>query len=537
VICFKSYESHYAIYFKLFEFAILFFAIFALSGQIWRAINVASIIIILVYYAAKIYWHFYRRHLFIADVMTMLNPDNFGTVLRYKELIGLIILLFVVVIFAIFAHSKSAKFSVKFRFLSTLLFSLSLGGFLYFATLNSTKLHWYRQCLPSSKDAHMNLLMSMLNNMKLEVPTFDNTYPYFEKKAQEIAPYKTSNLKPNLILWLQESTIDTKIYRGLGELSMFLDAPNLKYKSYVRVHTFGGGTIKSEFEILSGISPDNFGVNSFKVFSDWAGMLKFSLPNLLKKEGYRTIIINPLNLDFYGGRKAYKELGFDEFYHPQDFGYKGEGGSNAKDNKNLWTIPSQNFADYTKQIFEKYPDEPLLIYVLTMFEHGPYDRAKEIKFGLEKEYKHKTALALSDYYSRIIELNKAVENLDEYLMQSKRPYVFGYFGDHQGLVGIDESDVGLNFTNPLFITQFFVRGSDDIEKIAFDDTKLGELGLGSSVILELMQIKPNEFFGANYAMRKLCGAIDDCNDQDLSRSFRSFMFDKLGAIELKKSEN
>ena len=41
VICFKSYESHYAIYFKLFEFAILFFAIFALSGQIWRAINVA----------------------------------------------------------------------------------------------------------------------------------------------------------------------------------------------------------------------------------------------------------------------------------------------------------------------------------------------------------------------------------------------------------------------------------------------------------------------------------------------------------------
>ena len=97
--------------------------------------------------------------------------------------------------------------------------------------------------------------------------------------------FRTSNLKPNLILWLQESTIDTKIYRGLGELSMFLDAPNLKYKSYVRVHTFGGGTIKSEFEILSGISPDNFGVNSFKVFSDWAGMLKFSLPNLLKKDG------------------------------------------------------------------------------------------------------------------------------------------------------------------------------------------------------------------------------------------------------------
>ena len=112
------------------------------------------------------------------------------------------------------------------------------------------------------------------------------------------------------------------------------------------------------------------------------------------------------------------------------------------------------------------------------------DRAKEIKFDLEKEYKNKTALALSDYYSRIIELNKAVENLDKYLMQSKKPYIFGYFEDHHGLVGIDESDVGLNFTNPLFITQFFVRGSDDIEKIAFDDTKLGELGLGSSVILE-----------------------------------------------------
>ena len=129
VIWFKSYESHYAIYFKLFEFAILFFAIFALSGQIWRAINVASIIIILVYYAAKIYWHFYRQHLFIADVMTMLNPDNFGIILRYKELIGLIILLFVVVILLYLPTQKAQNLAWNLDFYQLYYFRLALEDF------------------------------------------------------------------------------------------------------------------------------------------------------------------------------------------------------------------------------------------------------------------------------------------------------------------------------------------------------------------------------------------------------------------------
>ncbi|MBQ6223573.1 MAG: hypothetical protein IJJ58_00180, partial [Campylobacter sp.] len=88
-----------------------------------------------------------------------------------------------------------------------------------------------------------------------------------------------------------------------------------------------------------------------------------------------------------------------------------------------------------------------------------------------------------------------------------------------------ENDFIYDHKKPFEITNFVVRGSKGIKKI--ENPNLSELGLMGGVLLELMQISPDEFFKANFAMRKFCDGIDDCADKNLSKSYKSYIFDDL----------
>lgn len=540
-ICFSAYnDDSLVIYVKLFEFLIVFSAVFALSGQIFRALNFASFFIISIYYIGKIYWHFYKKYIFFPDLIVAANPANWSVVWQYKELIVIFALFILLTIMLFFAHKNSYKFAAKFRIASLAICAVLSFGLYKFATNESIVSRWLAT-FPNPRDTNTNLIISFFSSSSFGIksPNFADTYALFQEKMANVKPYKTSDMKPNLILWLEESTFDTHLYQwGRDQpLSMFSNVPNLKFSGINRVHTFGGGTMKSEFELFTGMSATNFGIQESLVFSHIAEIVKFPLPKLLKESGYKTIIINPLNTNFYDGKKAYKAFGFEEFYHPSDFGFsKCPTDPNYKIGRDCWSIPSRVLGSYVEKIIEKYPNEPLFIYVITMNEHGGYNRAKEVKFGLEKMYEKDKALAISDYYSRVIELSKAVEEMDLYLQNSKRPYIFAYFGDHHGNLSQKNSEVKLDYKNPLFITQTFVRGSKEIEPIENNYLNLGELSLNSSVLLELMQIKPNELFSAVYAMRKLCGKVDDCEDENLSKSFKSYIFDYLKNIDTNASK-
>ena len=108
-----------------------------------------------------------------------------------------------------------------------------------------------------------------------------------------------------------------------------------------------------------------------------------------------------------------------------------------------------------------------------------------------------------------------------------------YFGDHQPSLGLQTNHLNIPHNDPFKITNFTVRGSKNITPIK--SPTLSELNLMPSVLLELMQISPNSFFQANYAMRKLCenngGGVDDCQDKTLAQSYKSYVYDYLKAAE------
>ncbi|QCU00662.1 phosphoglycerol transferase [Campylobacter hyointestinalis subsp. hyointestinalis] len=512
-----------AIIFTALQFGILFLAMFALSGQWLRSVNFASTLLVCVYYISNLTYHYYKKPLFSSDFLLFFDTENWGIILEYKELIFIILLYILVLLFGIFAYRDTKRVSIKFRIIS--IFGLVCLIFSNCVLIRQKFImeNWLKT-FPEAKEINMNLAMSLVN-MSYQAPYFDDSYPYFEDKMSRVRPYKVSNLKPNLVLFLQESTVDVTYYKGdLKQVDMF-KGDDFKFKSLARVHTFGGGTFKSEFEILTGLSVNDFGVNSSTVFYNVTEHLSHSLPKMLKEHGYYVISLNPLVPKYFNVYNAYKDLGVDKYFHPYDLEC-GKEFKNGDSYKNLWKISSKKLGECVKEIYNKYKDkEPLFIYATTIDEHVPYDRASKVEYGLDKFYPKDQALVLSDYYKRQIDLSDATLDFDKFMKNTNKPYVFAYFGDHHGILGLKENDLLLPHKNPFFITGFYAKGSEEIQKLA--TTELSELGLNTSVLLELMQIKPNKYFEAIYAMRKLCAAVETCKDKNLTKSYKSYIYDYL----------
>ncbi len=506
------------------QYVALFCAFFILLGKICKSALLASTVMVAVYFTDRLYLHFLKKRIFASDFYVMFDPNNWGVVLQYKELLGALVL--AALVFALVAASfwRAKRWGVKSRIAAALVLVAVVITHGKIIKDEGFKVAWTKT-FPELRRTYMNISMSM-GELEYKKPSFGNDYKYFADKLTSVEPYESSNLKPNLVLWLQESTFDASLFdANLTQASMFAPVANSKFRSLNRVHTFGGGTLKSEFEILTGLNNEDFGPQGTAVYYLVTPHIKYSLPKLLKKHGYYVVALNPFQPGNYNSKNAYADMGFDEFIHPVDLGYTDETGETRV--RNLWYISSMDIAKYTQKIIEKFKDkQPLFIFALTMNEHGPYERASAVKYGLDAHYPKERALELTDYYDRQLELSAAVENMDEYLQKSGRDYVFAYYGDHQAHFS-GEVRYDFKFKEPNLITGLYARGSEGVKRIERDMNALGELSLNPSALLEMMQIEPDEFFAANYAMRKLCESVDDCEDRELARSYKSYIYDYL----------
>lgn len=122
----------------------------------------------------------------------------------------------------------------------------------------------WSQTLPKGRGTVTNLVMSA-QNAKYKSPHFVGDSSYFEQKAANISLANNAQTeKPDIVLLLQESTVNPTVYdlpagTKLPELFMFQQDANLVAHSPMRVQTFGGGTWLSEFSALTGLNSDDFG--------------------------------------------------------------------------------------------------------------------------------------------------------------------------------------------------------------------------------------------------------------------------------------
>lgn len=233
---------------------------------------------------------------------------------------------------------------------------------------------------------------------------------------------------PDIVVVQSESFFDPRILKGM-EHSHF--TPNLDSLAQrgtsgaLHVPTFGGGTIRTEFEVLTGLSLRYFPDLQFPYLQLNAKVVP-SLVRLLRARGYETVAIHGNDPSFWNRTSAFKAIGFDRFVSQSSFP------ADAPDD-GKYMADSAMTDEIVAQLKDKGP--PQFLFAISIEAHGPYDTipadvaardAIPVPEGITGEDK----IELQNYLYHIGHADTELGRLAAVLAHRDRPTVLLFYGDH-----------------------------------------------------------------------------------------------------------
>lgn len=373
-----------------------------------------------------------------------------------------------------------------------------------------------------------NFLFSV-SSLKYQPPVVSGDGRLFVERAAQLPPvaYRPSARPPDIVVWLQESATDPRIFdiagTSLPGLAMHEPDARTIESGFMRVPSWGGSTWLGEFALLTGLIHEDFGAAGQGVYYTVTPHLRFSLPRLLRRHGYRSVVLFPLEKTVYNAEAAYQDLGVDEVLNPLDFA--------QWQNKSLTTnmVEDQDLFTFALEVLSRSDRQPVFLFMLSMVQHGPYDASHAPAHGLERSgLDRATQGRLSDWLCRMEKLSVDTLAFDRALQATGRDLIFSYFGDHQPNVERPLPLTG-GIEEPRFLTRYTIKGESravlDEARIPVLDTRF----LGARLI-EHAGIPGDELFAANAAMRRLCGGtLRGYPDAALIQSYRAHLYHDLQA--------
>ncbi|MCO4180349.1 LTA synthase family protein [Proteus terrae] len=522
-IVFEKVTFIYTALLSVGAYFILFSLCFILSARVLFSAITTGTLFLITKFINQLKVHYYKEALMFSDFDLAFDSSNLGTLGHYWEAgVALIVMLIWLLINMSIAWRFSQKSRPALRMSSLLLIVIG------FTTIHFTVEKWQAEwegTLPGGRGTVTNLIMSGYQTA-YHPPYFKENADYFLEQANKtVLPETQTDIKPDIIVLLQESTVNPHIYQfntdvALPDLFMFQKDEGVSAQSPLRVQTFGGGTWLSEFSVLTGLNTDDFGARKNSVFYFVVDNLNESLFRQLKAEGYYTVLLTPFNRSAYHAGYAYEQMGVDEIIQPQELGYPGTL------EENLWKISTQDMLGYVEEVLKKRTDKPLFIFSLTMYEHGPYDESHRDMYQIAGHTESSNAPGkFSHYMEKIITSDPAIKDFSNFVAQREKPTMFLYFGDHQP--NIELNNYLSPFTNPAHITQFTLR--DNLTQGASLSTgELTDISFLGGMILERARLPLSPFYKANIQMRHLCeGKLNDCEDEKLVNSYKNYIYNKL----------
>lgn len=171
---------------------------------------------------------------------------------------------------------------------------------------------------------------------------------------------------PHLVAIQSESFFDPReMYSGikkniLNNLDIFSEESFAHGR--MEVPAWGANTVRTEFSFLTGIKAADMGIHAFSPYQIMArGWTPANLPACLHKFGYYNICLHPYYGVFYGRKKIFPRIGFDEFRDIKSFSACPHSGAYIGD------IP---LAEMIIEIVRT-AKRPLFIFAISMENHGP----------------------------------------------------------------------------------------------------------------------------------------------------------------------
>ena len=215
------------------------------------------------------------------------------------------------------------------------------------------------------------------------------------------------------------------------------------------VNIFGGGTISSETEFLTGWNSKYFR-NSISVVSDQTGRKNHSLVEYFNALGYDTHGIHPFFGEFYNRRDLYENLGFDHITFEPDMKYREpfdryisdgaladqiiyEFENRSADKAFIFSVSVASHSTYMGSPTPFNDDYPYIVSMERGKNWAPFEEWDETAFNGFKRL-------VNGFY----ESSAAYAKLVSYFESQNEPVILVMFGDHCPGVEIkDLADVGI----------------------------------------------------------------------------------------------
>ncbi|TAN05981.1 MAG: LTA synthase family protein [Rhodanobacteraceae bacterium] len=318
-------------------------------------------------------------------------------------------------------------------------FATLLGGVPFWRGLYNPQLLGMQPWSPPATRQHDGLIGSLLlfhlqygpQHRKANVPAALALMARHQP-ALNAAPPNTGAGKPDIVVILSESFFDPTILRGYPPDTDL--TPNLHRlqahgtSGQLHVPTFGGGTIRTGFEVLTGLSLRYFPAVQFP----WLQIHQKRIPGivrLLDANGYTTLAVHGNNPGFWNRTEAFKELGFDKFISIGDF----PPGDAANDGRYM------SDKSFTDEVLRQLPDAgpPRFVFGISIEAHGPYDHDAGVDAKMRDAIPVPAAVTdpqarveLQNYIYHMQHADQQLGRLVDALAQRKRRTLIVFFGDH-----------------------------------------------------------------------------------------------------------
>lgn len=425
----KHQESVYKLNFTLF----LSITSIALIFKRARAVMIAIIVsLVVLYFGNSLLLELRGTPLIWADLF--LIKEGIGMINNYglnKYIVHIIlgIISFILILGIIFIKEKPKS---KLKFINPIgiiicVYMVILSNNIYNECKEENKINIMKWDMNASYKINGFLLtfLSTREGFQVEKPTSYNGNE-INDIISDIKTEEATNDDPNLIFVQLESFIDPM---RIKEATLIEDPiPSFRkfYREYtsglIQAPTFGGGTVRTEFEMLTGLSTDYLPVGAIPNNDILKKEPIESMAQVLGDDGYETSIVHNYTGSFFDRDVVMRNYGFDNFISKEYMGVPGNYGQAYPDDLlNIQTIESLLANNET----------PQFIYNITVETHGAYSsEPTEIKYVSQEGLSDLERNELEYYCKKIAGVDAYINKLIEVINNLNRPTVVVFFSDH-----------------------------------------------------------------------------------------------------------
>ena len=326
---------------------------------------------------------------------------------------------------------------------------------------------------------------------------------------------------PHIILIHHESAVQPSLFPSLEydrRLDDFFRSDN--GRSYrLRVETYGGASVLTEFSVMTGLSSYSFGGMRLFVQRLMTGKITESLPNILTKCGYSNVMFYPMLRSFTGAERFFTSVGISDLRDAKDQG-------STRENERDRFYYDNALAAIARHV--ETSRKPLFTFIETMAGHWPYDAPYEPDLNVPgggpsthpemNEVLRRLWLSRLDYQHLLREL--------EHRFPTERFLIVRY-GDHHPMAtrvllgygnGTEAEDVLLGRGSIGYQTFFVINGVRFVPKISSPD--ILDVPYLGTVLMESAGLPLSDAHVGRKRLKELCGGLwFDCPNRDHMLSF------------------